>query len=891
MSLADYLKSVREKQEADQSSPQELLEALAANTGNTADLTGKRGAEAEKQTRSVVGGIGSLKDSVKSGIRATVTSFQRISELNQGSAKQTNVHLAEIAKQLKLMTELNKTLVKQTAPPPNSKDDTYSKRDGQSGTGEKKLSHVAKARQAFQNAKSSIVDDVMDAREAWKDFKDWKQGRKAAKEAAKIGPQKPPGLGKAGRFGRVGRALGSIGETVSGFGSRVLGAGRNVLGASESGGLLSRAAGLGRSALGAGGRAIGTIGEVGATAMRAGGGLFSKAAEAGGGLLSKVAEAGGGLMTRATPMLGTAGRFLGHIAAPLAAVGAVTEGSKEDSTDRYARRFGTDTSDLGDGSMGSMAKFLALRAGGAATDIAQTLDPSSLWNDSGNSWTDRILADRREDAGEKGGLLDGTGIDTALGTTMAAVLSPFSKDARDALKNDFGPKLEEVGDRIQKGAEAFGTSVKTGVAEFGDNLEKGISNLGGMFSGAWSSAKAALNQGVEKVGNVASSVGSGVRNVATAVGDTASATVGAVQKGYQERGVAGVIDQGTRTAKRGMGDIGASVKQAAGDIKGTYNADTETQKKALVAEMEKSGMSKNAQAALMGNIAVESGFNAKSENMNYAGSSNERIRGIFKSKTKGMSDDELTALKQDPKAFGDKMYGDMGGYDFRGRGHIQLTGKDNYAKYSQQIYGDDRLVKNPELANDPEVSAKLAVAYTKDRTENVARKSGKALNDMSLDEASRATTQAIAGEGNNINKGYLKEVADKKLAAANKYAANPTQVDAVKKPVELAKADSSKPQPVTPSSTTTTQLPTQVATTAPEVLSTRKEAFPKVSTAAAEESKKVVVANAEDMKQAPAPTAAPTSDKQQASNNQPDLSSIPVVINDLGLVLINLGHV
>lgn len=37
------------------------------------------------------------------------------------------------------------------------------------------------------------------------------------------------------------------------------------------------------------------------------------------------------------------------------------------------------------------------------------------------------------------------------------------------------------------------------------------------------------------------------------------------------------------------------------------------------------------------------------------------------------------------------------GFRFRGRGGIQLTGRDNYAKYSLAIYGDDRAVRNPDL--------------------------------------------------------------------------------------------------------------------------------------------------------------------------------------------------
>jgi putative chitinase len=50
------------------------------------------------------------------------------------------------------------------------------------------------------------------------------------------------------------------------------------------------------------------------------------------------------------------------------------------------------------------------------------------------------------------------------------------------------------------------------------------------------------------------------------------------------------------------------------------------------------------------------------------------------------------------------------GFRFRGRGGIQLTGRDNYQRYSQAIYGDDRAVRNPDMvATLPD--AALAAGY------------------------------------------------------------------------------------------------------------------------------------------------------------------------------------
>jgi putative chitinase len=49
------------------------------------------------------------------------------------------------------------------------------------------------------------------------------------------------------------------------------------------------------------------------------------------------------------------------------------------------------------------------------------------------------------------------------------------------------------------------------------------------------------------------------------------------------------------------------------------------------------------------------------------------------------------------------------GYTYRGRGFIQLTGKYNYRLYGKLIGLD--LIKNPDLAAEPEVAVRIAVAY------------------------------------------------------------------------------------------------------------------------------------------------------------------------------------
>lgn len=110
----------------------------------------------------------------------------------------------------------------------------------------------------------------------------------------------------------------------------------------------------------------------------------------------------------------------------------------------------------------------------------------------------------------------------------------------------------------------------------------------------------------------------------------------------------------------------------------------------------------------------------------YAHTSNERIRQVFGERVAALSDAELDDLKSDDRAFFNQVYGgawgarNLGntqpddGYNFRGRGFIQLTGRSNYQRYANKT-GHGEIMDNPGLANDPEIAAQLAVAYILDR--------------------------------------------------------------------------------------------------------------------------------------------------------------------------------
>jgi putative chitinase len=66
-------------------------------------------------------------------------------------------------------------------------------------------------------------------------------------------------------------------------------------------------------------------------------------------------------------------------------------------------------------------------------------------------------------------------------------------------------------------------------------------------------------------------------------------------------------------------------------------------------------------------------------------------------------------------------HGSPDGNNFKGRGFVQLTGRDNYTKFSAELGLDSRLVTQPDLANDPQIAAQLLSRFIKDKEAAIRR--------------------------------------------------------------------------------------------------------------------------------------------------------------------------
>ncbi len=113
--------------------------------------------------------------------------------------------------------------------------------------------------------------------------------------------------------------------------------------------------------------------------------------------------------------------------------------------------------------------------------------------------------------------------------------------------------------------------------------------------------------------------------------------------------------------------------------------------------------------------AETGGFTIKEENGNYSAQGLlDTFPKYFKSKSMAR------AYAHKPEAIFNRTYGGrMGntlpgdGYKYRGRGILQMTGKESYQRFGDMLGID--LVNNPDLASDPMISVKAAVQYWTDK--------------------------------------------------------------------------------------------------------------------------------------------------------------------------------
>ncbi len=212
----------------------------------------------------------------------------------------------------------------------------------------------------------------------------------------------------------------------------------------------------------------------------------------------------------------------------------------------------------------------------------------------------------------------------------------------------------------------------------------------------------------------------------------------------------------------------------------SYGGNQDSNLNEIAAAAQKSGIT-NPQLiiAMQANALKETGGRVLVENVNYTKNSRERLTEIFGKRISSLSDAELAQIQTSPEAFANYVYGRPGnslgntqpgdGYKFRGRGFIQITGRANYTAVSKALYGDDRLVKNPDLLNDPKAAAEATAWFVNRSLDNFARKMNIDKNNLTQEQATHLITSIVAGSViDPKGTGFLTTTA---LAKSNGYAA------------------------------------------------------------------------------------------------------------------------
>jgi putative chitinase len=127
-------------------------------------------------------------------------------------------------------------------------------------------------------------------------------------------------------------------------------------------------------------------------------------------------------------------------------------------------------------------------------------------------------------------------------------------------------------------------------------------------------------------------------------------------------------------------------------------------------------MSVNRVACFLAQCMHESAsFNLLTENLNY---SKESLLRVFPKYFPNA--EAAAAVARQPEKIANIVYANrMGngdsesgdGWRYRGRGLIQLTGKDNYTRCSEDLFGDTTLVDNPDLLSQPDYAIRSACWY------------------------------------------------------------------------------------------------------------------------------------------------------------------------------------
>lgn len=286
-----------------------------------------------------------------------------------------------------------------------------------------------------------------------------------------------------------------------------------------------------------------------------------------------------------------------------------------------------------------------------------------------------------------------------------------------------GSLAQELGVRFAGVLGDLGNTLTFGLAgKFGEMIAPAVVDAFTAVGAAWDSTIGWFKETWEGVSDGVTSTWDGAVGKATkvfdAVGDWLSQKLGIVKDAANA-----TYDKGSEAVSSGKNLLQNAANKVTG---GRYKGGSNANKASLVEAMNGAGIKDpKEQAMFMAQMDHESGgFKNYEENLNYSAKGLRKTFGKYYG-----TDAEAEADARNPEAIANKVYGgrmgnkDPGdGFKFRGRGAVQLTGRDNYDAAGKALGLD--LVNNPDLAQDPANAGKIAAWYWKKNNLGAAGKAG-----------------------------------------------------------------------------------------------------------------------------------------------------------------------
>jgi putative chitinase len=160
-------------------------------------------------------------------------------------------------------------------------------------------------------------------------------------------------------------------------------------------------------------------------------------------------------------------------------------------------------------------------------------------------------------------------------------------------------------------------------------------------------------------------------------------------------------------------------------------------------------------AHFLAQLAHEScGFTVLTENLNYS------AKGLLATFPKYFGATTAASYARKPVAIANRVYANRlgngaeasgDGWLYRGRGPIQCTGKDNYRAFSLSYFGDERLVRAPDLLLNPVIGCMFAGWFWQQRNINAVVDEDDILNLFAENDDIRSVTRKVNGGTNGLD--------------------------------------------------------------------------------------------------------------------------------------------